>query len=215
MFLGSCGLARLSPDPQTGRACQSALTICFVSSPGPERSAVSPSNLQKGKGVDITLRALAALKKHHVFNWHYTIVGDGPERKNLENLVKQLQLECFVSFVGLCAHGKVYEYLKASDVFCLPSYREAFGIAYLEAMAYGLLAIGVQGEGPEAFINNEKTGLLVKPRDVQALAALLKTIFEQQETMQIIAQQGQLHVLKELTWDKHAEHLLEIYKELV
>ncbi|MCH9763895.1 MAG: glycosyltransferase [Gammaproteobacteria bacterium] len=176
---------------------------------------VSVSNLEEGKGIDITLRALATLKKQHIFDWHYTIVGDGSERKNLENLVKQLQLERYVSFAGLCAHASVYQYLRAADVFCLPSYREAFGIAYLEAMAYGLLAIGVQGEGPEAFIDDEKTGLLVKPRDMQALMELLKSVFERPIEMQKMAEKGRLHVLSELTYDKHAEHLMEIYKELL
>ncbi|MDX2346828.1 MAG: glycosyltransferase [Legionella sp.] len=176
---------------------------------------ISVSNLHEGKGIDITLQALANLNLSQLSNWHYTIVGDGLEQKNLEKLVVKLGLGNQVSFVGLCTHDKVYEYLRDADVFCLPSYREAFGIAYLEAMAYGLLAIGVQGEGPEAFIEHKKTGLLVKPRDVQTLTEALKLVFEQEEFMQKIAEQGRLHVLKAFTWDKHAEHLIEVYKELV
>ena len=176
---------------------------------------ISVSNLHEGKGIDITIQALAQLKKSKIENWTYTIVGDGSERPKLEKLVKRLSLTNQIYFVGLCSHNKVCQYLKSADIFCLPSYREAFGIAYLEAMAYGLLAIGVQGEGPEAFIKHQETGLLVNPRDPVDLLQVLRQIFQQTEIMQKIAQQGRKHVLEQFTWKHHAVNLINVYRELV
>ena len=176
---------------------------------------ISVSNLNEGKGVDITIRALAALKSRKIDNWSYTIVGEGAQRQALEKLVNQLNLTQHIVFIGLCSHDKVCQHLKAANVFCLPSYREAFGIAYLEAMAYGLLAIGVEGEGPQAFIKHHETGLLVKPRDVESLVNTLLAIFQQRERMQKIAKQGRAHVLQQFTWRNHAEVLLKVYQEIL
>ena len=178
-------------------------------------SIISVSNLQEGKGIDITIRALFLLKKLKFDRWRYTIVGDGPEKKALRNLVNKLNLNEHIVFTGACEHEKVCQYLKSAHVFCLPSYREAFGIAYLEAMAYGLLTIGVAGEGPEAFIKHGETGLLVKPRDVNELFKTLKEVMERHGIMQEIARQGRACVLQQFTWQKHAESLLKVYQEIL
>ncbi len=176
---------------------------------------ISVSNLQEGKGVDITIRALAKLKQAGIVNWTYTVVGDGADRRTLEQLVNQLSLTPWIHFAGLCSHDTVCQKLKSADVFCLPSYREAFGIAYLEAMAHGLLAIGVYGEGPQAFIKHQETGLLVKPRDPDELMQIFQQIVLQPERMQNIARCGRKHVLERFTWKKHADTLMKVYQDVL
>ena len=131
------------------------------------------------------------------------------------SLVNKLSLTKHVFFAGLCSHDKVCQQLKYADVFCLPSYREAFGIAYLEAMAYGLLAIGVEGEGPQAFIKHQETGLLVKPQDLDDLQMTLLQVFRQPKQMHKIAQQGRKLVLEQFTWKKHAPNLIKVYQEVL
>lgn len=118
---------------------------------------ISVSNLHEGKGLDINLEALAQLTQWGFTRWRYRVVGDGDQRTALEARVRVLGLEQSVEFLGARPHNEVYRLLSAADVFILPSYREAFGIAYLEAMALGLLAIGVRGQGPEAFIRHGET----------------------------------------------------------
>lgn len=176
---------------------------------------ISVSNLHEGKGIDINLYALAKIKKNGISNWNYTIIGDGFERNNLENLVNYLNLRENVTFLGAINHDEVYHHLKKSDVFILPSYREAFGIAYLEAMSLGLLTIGVKEQGPQAFIENGKTGFLVAPKNFDDLAKVLQTIFEDKNTMFQIAKQGQSFVYENFTWQQHAKTLEKVYQELV
>ncbi len=176
---------------------------------------ISVSNLLEGKGVDLNLYALAKLKEMGFSDWIYNIVGDGAERKKLEELVSVLKLNRHVIFLGACDHNEVYEHLSQADIFTLPSYREAFGVAYLEAMSCGLLTIGIEGQGPQEYIEHEKTGLLVPPRDITSLAIYFKSIFESPEKMHKIAEAGKEYVHAHFTWCCHARRLVKIYNELV
>ena len=174
---------------------------------------ISVSNLHEGKGIDLNLRALAGLMREGIENWTYAIVGDGAERPLLEEMVGEFGLREKVSFLGRMTHDQVLERLLDADVFVLPSFREAFGVAYLEAMASGLLAIGVFGQGPEAFIRHRETGILVKPGDVDSLQAAMRSVFGGNSEIQRIAEAGRMRVATEFSWRQHAERLMAVYAE--
>ncbi len=177
---------------------------------------VSVSTLaDEGKGIDVNLHALAKLRQLGISQWQYKIVGDGCFRKELALLTKKLQLEDHVQFVGACDHHQVYHYLSQANIFCLPSYREAFGIAHLEAMACGLLVVGVQEQGPKAFITHQTTGILVKPNNVDDLTQWLQYIFTHREEMQKIAIDGKDNAWKNFTWQHHAQQLLLVYRDFI
>lgn len=194
-----------------------AVNTLLTSSPwqGQTIRFISVANLEEGKGIDIAIAALAIIQTAGVTDWTYKIVGDGAERVRLEKAVRALGLEQQITFTGACAHDVVYQHLQQADVFVLPSYREAFGIAYLEAMSCGLLAIGVAGQGPQTFITHEQTGLLVPPQDSETLARWLRKIINERAAMQVMAAAGQAHVLENFTWRQYAEKLTQIYQELV
>jgi glycosyltransferase involved in cell wall biosynthesis len=174
---------------------------------------ISVSNLHEGKGIDLTLQALAKMRHEGLENWTYEIVGGGAERARLEAMTDALELRDKVIFHGRLPHDQAMRLLAKADVFVLPSYREAFGIAYLEAMAMGLLAIAVSGQGPELFIAHRRTGLLVRPDDPEALFEAMKTVLENGPEMRRIAAAGQRLVRKEFTWARHAEKLVAVYRE--
>ncbi|MBI3675206.1 MAG: glycosyltransferase family 4 protein [Proteobacteria bacterium] len=176
---------------------------------------VSVSYLNEGKGIDIALRALAAARNSGFEEWRYTIIGGGEEFRSLVDLTSSLGLNSKVFFLGFQPHDRVFGLLREADVFVLPSYREAFGIAYLEAMVSGLLTIGVRGQGPSAFIEDGVTGLLVEPRDPQSLAACLLAIPRKRLDMQKIAMAGCQMVKEAFTWDAHARRLIDVYGGLV
>lgn len=176
---------------------------------------ISVSNLVEGKGIEINLQALANLKKAGINQWHYRIVGDGDQFARLQKIAEYLNLVDQVTFLGQCDHNKVYSYLQESDVFILPSYREAFGIAYIEAMSLGLLTVGVLGQGPQTFIKNGVSGFLIPPKNDLALTEILKFIFESPSKAADIAASGQRHVLEHFTWQNHAKKLETVFKELI
>lgn len=175
---------------------------------------ISVSNLHEGKGIDIALQAMANARKRGLENFRYTVVGDGPERKGLVELTAKLALQDKVNFAGACPHYQVYDFLREADVFVLPSYREAFGVAYLEAMVSGLLVIGVEGEGPSAFVRDGKTGFLVPPRDSASLADRILDIARNRDAMRAIASAGTAYVTQEFSWTGHAQRLTDLYAQI-
>lgn len=95
------------------------------------------------KNVDVLLRAVKLLKKD-VMDVRCIIIGDGPERKKLEKIARDSALGGNVKFLGFLEnYDDVISYMKASKVFVLPSVREGFGIAALEANACGLPVVTV------------------------------------------------------------------------
>lgn len=175
---------------------------------------ISVSNLHEEKGIALTLKALTILKNREIRNWTYIIVGSGYQKKQLEKIILKHNLELHIQFVGACSHHAVYDHLQNAHVFCLPSYREAFGIVYLEAMVNGLLTIGVKDQGPQAFIENGKTGILVEPKSVDSLVEALFLAITQYKKMQEIINQGQQYASLNFTWKKHAEKLVKLYQEI-
>jgi glycosyltransferase involved in cell wall biosynthesis len=186
------------------------------STPAPDDAPVqfvTVANLQEGKGVDLLIEACARLIASGVEGWRLTIVGDGPQRGALDRQVAARGLGEKVSFAGAMSNSGVFEQLGRSDVFVLPSYREAFGVAYLEAMASGLLAIGVEGQGPSQFIAHGRTGVLIKPRDAVAVeAALREVLSDDSRGWRAIAAAGARHVRENCGWDAHAKKLLGVFE---
>jgi glycosyltransferase involved in cell wall biosynthesis len=182
---------------------------------GPRR-LISVSNLQEGKGIDLTLHALARLKSEGVSDWTYRIIGDGRERAALLKLTAELGLSDKVAFIGPIRHAEIFDALASEDIFVLPSYREAFGIAYLEAMAVGLLTIGVTGQGPSQFIRDRENGILLPPRDVEALVAALRNVLTGDgQHWRKIAREGQHTAQDAYTWDHHARQLVSVYEQAI
>jgi len=178
-------------------------------------SIVSVSNLVEGKGIDVNLAALGRPEIARLLHWHYHVVGGGPLRPALEALAQELNIADRVTFHGQCGHDDVYKLLSSCDVFSLPSAPEAFGVAYLEAMACGLLAIGVDSQGPSSFIENGRSGILIKERDIDGLASHLLDIFNNPNGYAGLAVAGRDHVWKHFTWQSHAENMTNIFNEAV
>jgi sugar transferase (PEP-CTERM/EpsH1 system associated) len=107
---------------------------------------------------------------------HCIVVGDGELRESLETNVRELGLDRVVHFAG--ARQNVRDYLAAMDVFVLSSITEGLAVTLLEAMAAGLPIVATRvGGNPEVVVDGE-TGLLVPPRDSEALAAAIASLLD-------------------------------------
>jgi teichuronic acid biosynthesis glycosyltransferase TuaC len=101
----------------------------------------------------------------------YLVIGDGPERGALERLASELGIAERVEFAGQLPQPEALRRAREASLFVLPSVDEAFGVAYVEAMAAGIPAIGTRGEpGPEEIAAAGGGIALVGAGDVDALA---------------------------------------------
>jgi glycosyltransferase involved in cell wall biosynthesis len=137
---------------------------------------VAVGRLVRMKGFNILLRASRVLKDRE-FKHHITIIGDGPERKNLDALVAELDLQGIVTFKGYLGPHSVRESLLRSSLFVLPSVwdpldgtQDGIPVALMEAMALGVLVVSTATSGIPELIKHGITGFLTAPNDHLALA---------------------------------------------
>jgi len=178
------------------------------------RIILSVSRLLKSKGIDLNIYALQQLVRHYN-DLLYIIVGDGPEREPLKQLVRESRLEKNVEFVGMVPHEKAMEYMSICDIFSLPSWQETFGLAYVEAMAHGKPVIAVRGQGVDGIVTHGTTGILVKPRDIDSLVEGLDFLLTHDSERQAIGERGRKLVLENYTWANIAAKLEVVYREVL
>lgn len=177
-----------------------------------QRILLSVSRLIPTKGIDLNIRAMSYLTKQNK-NLFYLIVGDGPEKTKLKQLVKELDLTEHVEFIGQVSYQKVMEYMSICEIFSLPSWQETFGLVYIEAMALGKPVIGVRGQGIDGIIKDKETGLLVKPKDVTSLTTALEYLLSNPESTKTMAEEGRKLVVNNFTWERIAEKTIQLYED--
>lgn len=165
---------------------------------------VCAARLIKLKGIDYLLLALAQLKKNNpALEWRLQILGDGPERSNLEQIAGRNGIQHYISFRGAVKHEEVLRALQASAIFALPSWKEAFGLVYLEAMALGNAVIGCEENGAADIITDGLDGFLVPPHDVEALTETLRTLIMDHDRRMALTEAAKVRVL-DFSWSKNA-----------
>jgi glycosyltransferase involved in cell wall biosynthesis len=105
------------------------------------------------------------------------IVGDGPYKREYEELTRKLGLDGTVKFHGVRTGVEVARFMMDCDFLVQPSLWETFGVVYIEAMACGKPVIASNIPGPNEFINAD-VGILVPPKDVDALAKAINFMLD-------------------------------------
>lgn len=172
----ACSASLLVQAQQIAPGIGSKAQVIYNGIAEPQLSSVSNASgelvvvgrLVPKKGQDVFLRALAELSGSHA-----SVIGDGPERFELEHLVCELGIEGRVQFMGAQPSAQVVRSMMNSQMVVVPSRQESFGLVALEAMALGkpVVASDVGGlpeilQGADAF--------LVEPDDPFALAQAIK-----------------------------------------
>lgn len=134
--------------------------------------------LIRRKKLDLLVKALS---KIDIEKWDLDVIGKGPMEKKYIKLVDKLNLNQNVHFLGMCSKQQVLKYMSNSDIFCMPSVKETFGLVYLEAMSQGCITIGTVNEGIDGIIINNKNGYLVEKDDENKLCELLKKIINSKD----------------------------------
>jgi colanic acid/amylovoran biosynthesis glycosyltransferase len=136
---------------------------------------LSVARLVEKKGIRYGIEAMSRMVGQHG-NVEYSIVGDGPSRLQLEQLVRDLKLERQVRFLGWMNHQEVTELMTQSDILLAPSVtaedgdQEGIPVVLMEALAMGLPVVSTHHSGIPELVVDGITGLLAPERDSQALA---------------------------------------------
>ena len=175
-------------------------------------SLVTVAHLVARKRHADVLRALAVLSSRHP-TLRYEIVGEGPERVALEGLAVRLGIAERVEFHGQLAPAQALEQARRCTLFVMPSTEEAFGVAYVEAMAAGLPAIGCRGEpGPEEIAAAGDGFMLVPPGDIERLSQRIDELLSDPHRLREASQRARATVAASFTWERCGEQTLAAYE---
>ncbi|MGB7957910.1 MAG: glycosyltransferase [Minisyncoccia bacterium] len=141
-----------------------------------KRSLVYMGRISYEKDIDQALRAFAQASRK-LPDLTFMIVGDGPERKKLEALAKELGVAGKVIFTGMLHREDLRAALQANDAFVTASRSENMPVSVIEAMACGLPIASVRARGIPEIVQNGVNGLLVEPDRPDKLAAAIVRLF--------------------------------------
>ncbi len=163
-----------------------------VIAPDDEKILIHASNFRKIKRVDDVIKIFANV--HEKIPSKLLLVGDGPERRAMEDLARQLQVQDDVRFLG--KQEQIEEILLVSDLFLLPSEYESFGLAAMEAMAANVPVISSDAGGlPEININGE-TGYTAAVGDVETMSACAINLLSHEELLAQFRKNAKAQALK-------------------
>ena len=169
--------------------------------------------LVKVKGVTSLIKAIPIIKKA-IPTIRVFIGGAGPQEEELKKLVKELNVEENVEFLGFVSGDEKYSYYKSADLCVFPSRYETFGIVCLEAMACGKPVVASNVGGIPFLVEEGKIGLLFESGNVNELAERVITLLKDKELREKMGEAGRERA-KEFAWDKIAEQTVEVYKEII
>ena len=161
------------------------------------------------KGLPILLESLVTLKASHP-DLLLTVVGDGSDRKLLEQLTNQLGLTDHVNFVGYQSQAKVRQYMQETDVFVLPSFAEGLPVSLMEALAAGVPVVTTQIAGVGELVESGINGYLVPPGNPHLLAERIGSLLSDPALRNQFGAAGRVKVAQEFDIQQEAAWLCQI-----
>ncbi|ADT85096.1 glycosyltransferase family 4 protein [Thermococcus barophilus] len=174
-----------------------------------KHDAIFVGRLIKHKNIGFLLRSIKFIRSDYP-DFTLGIIGDGPERKKLEKLVKELGIYNNVEFLGfLDSHEAVIEHIKSSKVLTFPSLREGFGIVVLEANASGIPVVTVNApmNASKELIIPGKNGYISELNE-KSFAEKILLAYENSRKMKRTC----INIARKYDWDVIAKRLEKYYE---
>jgi len=172
---------------------------------------ITVGELHERKGIKYLLKAIPEVIKKFP-NVKFVIVGEGNKRTELEKLIRKLEIENNAILLG--RQKEVPYLLKSSNIFVLPSIREAFGFVNTEAMITPLPVIATKVGGIPEIVKDKETGILVDPENSQALTKVLLELIPDLKKQESLALAGFDRVVKNFDARKMAKEYEKLYESL-
>ncbi len=173
---------------------------------------VTNAELNKNKGYDYALGAIHQIVHEDCLPVHYHIISTGKYKEQIENKIKELNLENFVTLHGFVNDAR--KYMSAFDVFLLTSITEAFGLVLTEALYGRLPVVATNVGGISEIIIDGETGLLAKSKSVKDIHDKLKTILTDKNLTNKFKENGFKKVKNEFSFDETVKETEKVYEKL-
>ena len=146
-----------------------------------KKRLVAVGRLSKEKGFLDLLKIFNFLLKRHS-DWKLDIIGDGREKRSLEEFINEHDLNNYVTLHGFQNKDYIDKVFKDSSIYVMTSFTESFGIVLIEAMSYGIPCVAFDSaEGAREIINSGSNGFLVKNRSFLAMVRAIEKLMEDKE----------------------------------
>jgi len=173
----------------------------------------SVGSLNRVKNYTGILKALAQVKeKEPNLDFHYQIIGDGPLRKNLEKLARQLKINHIVHFQGRVE--SVSERLRHINIFINASFSESFGLAVGEAMAAGIPVIVSKIDSLKTLVG-KKAGIFVNPKKPEEIAEAVIKLLKDKKLREQLGSAGRKRIEKEFSEEKMIKKTIALYQKVL
>ena len=208
---------RLELFYENGIAQEFLMSVKPAKEEGSQINLLFVGRLVPYKCADVVIESIGKLDQAIQSKIRLTIVGDGSERNNLENRVKELNLAEIVSFAGWVNQSETLDYYRKADIFCFPSIREFGGAVVIEAMASGLPCIVANNGGIGEYVN-EETGFKIEPISreylTQELTSKIKRLVEDDKLRESMSAKA-IERAREFEWENKARKIAEIYEKML
>lgn len=170
------------------------------------------SRITGRKGIRYLIEAVSQLISKYS-QIRLQIVGEGNEKKNLEEQVKKLKLENVVEFCGLIKHRNLPIHYQEADIFVLPSLNEGMSNTMLEALASGLPIIATDTGGTRELIKEGINGLLIKMRNSGDIAQKIEILIQNKDLRQKMGEASR-SLAEKFSWKNVAGQYAAVYKNI-
>ena len=181
---------------------------------------ISVGRLVEKKGFEYAIRAVSVLIKEFP-DIKYNIIGDGPLKEQLNNLISELGLEKNVKILGYKIYEEVIKFLYESDILLAPSItsqdgdQEGIPIVLMEAMAIGLPVISSFHTGIPELVLNGESGFLVSEKDVNSIANNIRYLIKNPEMRESMGLKGRKIIEQNHNVEILNKQLVRIYSDLL
>jgi D-inositol-3-phosphate glycosyltransferase len=185
-----------------------------------ERLLVFVGRLERLKGVDLVLRALALITADGQHpDVRLLVLGEDSgaggvsEKARLQALAAELGIAGRVDFRGSVAQPKLASYYAAAEGALMPSYNESFGLAGLEAQACGTAVVAGRGAGLASVLRDGVSGFLVDRQDPEVYAGFMRRLLDEPGLSERLGRNGR-KLAERYSWQRTADELLRLFQEL-
>jgi 1,2-diacylglycerol 3-alpha-glucosyltransferase len=142
------------------------------------------------------------------------VIGDGPERENLEDRVRHMGISDRVHFTGMVDYSQIPSYLIASDVFVTASVTEVHPLSVIEAMGAGLPILGIESPGVGDTVTDGEDGFVVPEEDLAAFTAKMVRLATDAELRKKMSNKARQNS-ERYNYERTSQQMLELYQKVV